>query len=78
MILRVYEDLMLLLLLLNGGLLMSWVGGVLLVSALGTATRAMIMVGVLGVTAARATVVLVVGRLLLVSHLRGRLIVRQH
>ena len=47
MILRVYEDLMLLLLLLNGGLLMSWVGGVLLVSALGTAPRAMIMVGVL-------------------------------
>ena len=78
MVLRVYEDLMLLLLLLNGGLLMSWVGGVLLVSALGTAARAMIMVGVLGVTAARATVVLVVRRLLLVSHLRGRLVVRQH
>ena len=78
MVLRVYEDLMLLLLLLNGGLLMSWVGGVLLVSTLGAAARAMIMVGVLGVTAARATVVLVVRRLLLVSHLRGRLVVRQH
>lgn len=78
MILRVYEDLMLLLLLLNGGLLMCWVGGVLLVSTLGTAARAMVMMDVLGVAAARATVVLVVGCLLLVSHLRGRLVVRQH